>query len=387
MDSAKIIQKHPIKSINQFSSQYFPNYSEANKALYFTARESNHQDEELYVSYYSNNQFETPQKILELNQENNEGTMTISSDGKKMIFSACDYPNSYGGCDLFETNWNGKEWSKPKNLGYLVNSHDWEGHPYLSKDGNTLYFSSDRPGGLGKKDIWKSQKNEKGLWQIPKNLGNVINTKLDEQSPFILEEKKLLIFSSDKKGGLGGLDFYQSLEINSDFGEPKNILELNSSKDDAGFSLGINENEYFISSSLEGKDQIYEVILPNEIWLKAPAIEKKETIDLSSFNFDDIQFKKNEWNLPAEPLNSLIRLVDFLQLNGIYNIKISGHTDEIGTEENNQILSEKRALAVKLFLIKRGIASERIHIQGYGYSKTKSTNHSVNRRIEIEIRK
>lgn len=387
IDSSKIIQKIPLTPLNQYKSQYFPNYSDAHKSIYFTARESTHRDEDLFVSSITNNQFQVPQNIQELNQENNEGTPSLSTDGTRMIFSACDYPNTYGGCDLFETLWNGINWTKPKNLGYLINSHDWEGHPYLSKDGNSLYFSSDRPGGKGKKDIWISQRNQQGIWQIPINLGNHINTQFDEQSPFYLEDKKILIFSSDQKGGLGGLDFYQSLLTDNLFGLSQNIKPLNSIKDDAGICLGTQSNEYFISSSLSGKDLIYSVNIPDEFWLKTPPIVEKplQSKTFESLQFEDIQFDSNQWELPSKTPNSLKELVLYLKEYTQQKVKISGHTDENGTEELNQILSEKRALSVKLYLIQQGISNDRITFQGFGYSQSSSKNQAKNRRIEIEI--
>jgi outer membrane protein OmpA-like peptidoglycan-associated protein len=104
-----------------------------------------------------------------------------------------------------------------------------------------------------------------------------------------------------------------------------------------------------------------------------------------SIHFEDIRFKNNEWNLAKEPPKSLIFLVSYMKENPSSKVKIAGHTDEIGTEEHNQILSEKRALSVKLFLIQQGIQSERITFQGYGYSKSKLVDKSLKRRIEIEL--
>jgi outer membrane protein OmpA-like peptidoglycan-associated protein len=106
-----------------------------------------------------------------------------------------------------------------------------------------------------------------------------------------------------------------------------------------------------------------------------------------SIHFDDIQFNNNEWNLAKDPPKSLILLVGYLKENNTSMVKIAGHTDEIGTEEHNQILSEKRALSVKLFLIQQGIQPERITFQGYGYSKSKLVDKAHNRRIEIELMK
>ena len=200
----------PVKELNIYRTQYFPTYSASRQELFLTVRKAINSDEEIFVSKWNGQKFEAPWPIEELNQENNEGTPTLSKDGKTMIFSGCDYPNSFGGCDLYMCQWIQGSWTRPKNLGYKINSHDWEGQPQLSSDGKMLFFSSDRPGGQGKRDIWMSKMEEDGKWGQPKNLGELLNTPEDEQGPYFIQSKDILVFASNQKGGLGGLDFYQS---------------------------------------------------------------------------------------------------------------------------------------------------------------------------------
>ena len=387
-DSTFLIKRQAIDSINLFHSQYFPHYSTTTKSLFFTARKNKNQDENLYYSSFENQAFSKPSPLSILNEENNEGTACLSDDGKTLIFTGCDYPNSYGGCDLFESKWINENWSKPKNLGFLINSHDWEGQPNLSKDGQQLYFSSERPGGKGKRDLWLSTKNKQGIWQAPVNLGDNINTKFDEQGPYFIEHRNILIYSSDQKGGKGGLDFYQSLKVQNNFQKGQNVLQINTPNDEAGFSVGESQNEFLISSTNEGKDLIYSIVIPEEIWLKNSITKEKPNTSQSfeTIKFDDVQFANNQWELPKEIPKSLIELTNFLIENPTQSIKINGHTDENGNEDLNQILSEKRALSVKLYLIQQGIPSNRIQFQGFGQSQSKSKEKAKNRRIEIEMR-
>ncbi len=387
IDSTDLVRRQAIDSVNIFHSQYFPHYSAQNKVLYFTSRTEKNQDENLYFSKIENGIFSKAKPLSILNQEHNEGTACLSEDGKTLIFSGCNYLNSYGSCDLFETKWIEGIWSKPKNLGFLVNSHDWEGQPYLSKNGQQLYFSSDRPGGKGKRDIWVSNKNKEGLWQSPINLGELINTKFDEQGPYFWEEKNLLIYSSDQKGGKGGLDFYQSILLDHIFQKGVNIQAINTPKDDAGFSKGIEQNEFYISSSMQDKDFIYAIRIPEDIWFKKPLtnITESPKIRFENLSFDDIRFASNEWVLPIPRPKSLIELQQYLKENPNKKVKITGHTDENGSLELNQILSEKRALSVKLYLIQEGISGDRIQFQGFGNTQSKSKDQAKNRRIEIEI--
>jgi len=384
VDTIQNVQVDPI--INSFRTQYFPQFLPNQKQLYFTVRKEIHSDEEIFVSNLIDGHFEAPRPITELNQENNEGTPTFSADGLYMIFSGCEYPNSFGGCDLYETQWIDGSWTKPKNLGFRVNSHDWEGQPHLSSDGKQLFFASDRPGGLGKRDLWLSTKNQQGQWEFPINLGENINSAEDEQGPYLLTAKKRFIFSSNKKGGLGGLDFYQ-IEFPAVGKTAKAIPNINTDYHDAGISTAEKPEYYYISRKLNKAQQdlgIVKVYLPDSLFE-----EKTKVITFESIHFDDIEFPTNAWRFDSIP-QSLQLLSEYLNQHPAKKIRIHGHTDEVGSEDKNLILSEKRALHIKLRLMELKIESERIQTQGFGNSQPKIKNPSAterkqNRRIEILV--
>ncbi|MFM6938473.1 MAG: hypothetical protein ACKOXH_12450, partial [Aquirufa sp.] len=100
-DSLAVVSVDPV--INAYRTQYFPQFLPNQQKLYFTVRKEMNSDEEIYYANWKDGHFETALPISELNQENNEGTPTFSADGLHMIFSGCEYPNSFGGCDLYET--------------------------------------------------------------------------------------------------------------------------------------------------------------------------------------------------------------------------------------------------------------------------------------------
>jgi outer membrane protein OmpA-like peptidoglycan-associated protein len=328
-----------------------------------------------------------PVPIAELNLENNEGTPTFSADGLYMIFSGCEYPNSFGGCDLYETQWIEGSWTKPKNLGFRVNSHDWEGQPHLSADGKQLYFASDRPGGLGKRDLWLAEKNELGQWNFPINLGPQINSNEDEQGPYLMKDKHVFIFSSNKKGGLGGLDFYQ-IPFPWNESPAKAIDYINTDYHDAGITPSVQAEYYYISRRINKPNQdlgIVRVHLPDSLFVNQPPL-----IVFEEIKFDDIEFENNTWQLDSIP-NSLKKLTDYLLNHPTKQVEIQGHTDEVGTVENNLLLSEKRALRIKYILIQNKIAADRIKTVGLGNTVPKIKNPSIserklNRRIEIFVR-
>lgn len=138
----------------------------------------------------------------------NEGAQSISADGKTMVYTACGMAGGKGSCDIYITYKVGNQWIKPKNLGSPVNSRHWESQPSLSADGRTLYFVSNRPGGFGKKDIWMSTLTDTNTWTPPVNLGETINTKDEEESPFIHADGKTLFFSTDGHYGMGKKDMF-----------------------------------------------------------------------------------------------------------------------------------------------------------------------------------
>lgn len=193
------------------------------------------------------------------NMNDNEGGATLTIDNNTLYYTVCKYTknNTYYNCDIFfSENVNG-EWTKIKSVSDKINqSTTWESQPSISSDGKILYFISDRPGGNGGYDIYKSIKNEKGEWGYPINLGPKINSKGNEKSPFIHPDGKTLYFSTDGRMGLGGYDiFYSRMDTNGNWSKPKNIgYPINSPEDEIGFFVSTDGSHgFFASNKLKGK--------------------------------------------------------------------------------------------------------------------------------------
>lgn len=200
--------------INKFKQQYFPSITADDKTIFFTGIE--YQDENIYYSVFENEAWSIPQSVKAFNTNMNEGTCSVSGDGKVIVFTSCQAgPGrvSFGSCDLYMSRREEDIWSPPNNLGQTVNSSRWESQPTLSADGTTLYFVTDRPGGIGKKDIWMTKLNDYGKWTSPQNLGPDINTKEQEISPFIHFNNKTLFFSSNGHLGFGGFDIFKASKM------------------------------------------------------------------------------------------------------------------------------------------------------------------------------
>lgn len=260
-------------SVNRFVMQYFPVLTADEQELIFTRRLGMGQedDEDLVVSKRkSDDDWSGPVSISKnINSQFNEGTCTISADGRQLIFTSCIGRKGYGNCDLFESRKIGDEWTIPVNMGPQINSAGWESQPSLSSDGRIIYFVSDRRGGLGNRDLYFSYQLDDGKWTKAENLGPSINTPYDEISPFIHANGRTLYFASTGRPGFGGYDIFKSEKENSQWTEPTNFGSPVNNYEDQ-FSLFITaDGERGYYSHEEGFQQnatkIYEISVPEEL--------------------------------------------------------------------------------------------------------------------------
>ncbi len=201
-----------------------------------------------------------------LNSKYHDGPLTISSDGNTVYFSSDSFREKsfvrdrknklkLGRNNLFRAMKDGSGWKDITSLPF--NSKDYStSNPSLSRDGKTLYFSSDMPGSLGGVDIWKVAVNADGSFGAPENLGKKVNTEGNESFPFISDDNSVLYFASSGKQGFGGLDIYQ-IDLNKgteavNLGKP-----VNTEKDDFSFSFNKAKNIGFFASNRNGNDDIF----------------------------------------------------------------------------------------------------------------------------------
>lgn len=206
--------------------------------------------------------------VSSLNSKYHDGAVTISADGNTAYFSSDSFREGsfekdkvnklkLGRNSIFKATKNGDSWGDITMLPF--NSKEFStSNPSVSRDGKTLYFSSNRTGSLGGVDIWKVSINADGTYGEPQNLGNKVNTEGNESFPFIADDNKTLFFASSGKQGLGGFDIYQ-IDL-SNGSEASNIGKpVNTEKDDFGFSFNGSKNIGFISSNRSGNDDIFVV--------------------------------------------------------------------------------------------------------------------------------
>ncbi|MBB6461311.1 OmpA family protein [Flammeovirga kamogawensis] len=252
-------------TVNSREQQYFPAITANGTVLYFTARDRK-TDENIYQTTLVDGEWATPEEVRELNTKYNEGTCSISADGSIMIFTSCESTRDrqgYGSCDLFLSKKIGEHWTKPENLGPNVNSRNWESQPSLSADGRTLYFVSDRKGGVGKKDIWVSKLGSNGDWNPAQNLGENINSYDDDLSPYIHSNGTTLYFSSEGQVGYGGLDLFKVEFINGQWTTPKNLgFPINDHADQVSLIVSSDGSKGYFSKefTINGNERTSEIV-------------------------------------------------------------------------------------------------------------------------------
>ena len=297
-------KKHPAKdyifapanlgaNINTTDLEYFPSLTIDGSKMIFTRRVKS--DEDFYESELSNGNWGKAKPLEgKVNTNLNEGAQNISQDGSFLIFTGCNYPEGEGSCDLYYSLKTNTGWSEPQNMGRLINTEFWESSPSLSPDKKDLYFSSNRPGGFGGKDIWVSHRTPSGKWGEPENLGQEVNTSADEGCPFMHADNSTLYFNSNGHAGYGSTDLFLTRKSEDGYwSEPENLGYPINTIDDEGSLIVAADGRTAYYASDRGTDnkggldiytfQLREDIRPiKTLWVKGKVYNKKTKEGLPS---------------------------------------------------------------------------------------------------------
>jgi len=308
-DNGEFQIKH--QSINtdalDFGTSYYKNkvvFASTRTHFKFFVRKYNWTKEpfwDMYIAEVDKGQLENPEIFNKgLNGNLHDGPACFSNDGNFMAFTRNNYHDKSKDrvveLQIWFSNFKDGKWSKPipfvhNNTAYSV------GHPCLTSDGKTMYFTSDMPGGYGGTDIYKTTKDGTGEWGIPVNLGDKINTEGDEMFPFLEDKSGTFFFSSNGRFGLGGLDIFISTMNGSEFSQPYNAgSPLNTQYDDfAAIVDGKMDKGYFSTNRIGGSggDDIYSLKIGDPVVLfsvitptDVPIILKiRETFPLRNYIF------------------------------------------------------------------------------------------------------
>lgn len=256
------------ENINTADDEFINAISPDELHLYFTGRDPNQSatrlsDRFFYTYRPHADSAWPPSKLVPppLNTKGNQGALSLTQDGKYLLFAGCQWPDGYGSCDIYAAKISDRQAGEPQNLGNPLNSSAWDSQPSLAPDGRTLYFASTRQGGAGKSDIWKSYLLNNGEWSVPENLPEKINTYGSEMAPYIHPDGKTLYFSSDRHPGMGGIDlFVARLNDNGTWSDPVNLgFPINTAGDEINIVVNAKGDFAYISAKLPGGEGGYDI--------------------------------------------------------------------------------------------------------------------------------
>ncbi len=502
--------EHMGRTLNSAYDDYSPVINADQTVLIFTSRregsmgglqmEDGSYYEDLYISEFGTAGWSKPRNMTEINSEDHEGSVGLSPSGDKLIIYKSD-----GGGDLYYCKKDKKtgQWTKPQRFPKQISSpRSYEPSATITEDGLTLFFVSDRDGGLGGLDIYEVHRpTTESEWGEPKNIGGPINTAFDEDAPFMDLDGQTLYYSSKRVGGMGGYDIFSSVydSLSGEWSEPENLgYPINSVEDDIFFILsgdgqyayfnsdkpgGVGEEDLYRFKMPERADKEERAALVSEITGKEPeplpepqpvivtgrvfdgvsnagiggaqvqlleggeVVEGKTTGSDGTYRFTiamdrsgkhtvsaeasgyphgdreitipepatrlqqvradiplskpqvgqtmvlrNVYFDFNKSTLKDKSFNELDKLVRLLQEHPSATAELGGHTDNIGSDSYNQQLSQRRAKAVVDYLVGKGIDRARLEPVGYGESKPIASNddeeegRELNRRTEFTLK-
>jgi outer membrane protein OmpA-like peptidoglycan-associated protein len=483
MDDVNIAENLKIRnmgpSINTDKDEYWPGMPFSGDRFVFTRRLGGTGNAVLQEDFFMSDLRDTAWGKAypapgDINTPENEGTLSVKADGSALYYTRCNQPGGLGSCDLYVSDLDGKGWKRGNNLGSPVNGPAWDCQPAISGDGHTLIFASSRPGGYGGKDLWVSYLSQ-GKWSIPKNMGPAINTRDDDDAPFLHYDGATLYFSSLGHQGFGGSDIFMSrLGTDGQWSTPENLGSgLNTPHDEFGLYIESGGKKGYFASDRPGglgRLDIYQFLVPekfmpkpvtyvagllNDVKTGLPLKARVRVVELSSgkvvftdsvsdffiplqaggnyalfatakgymprslnfqptatdlgnpfsvraeltpidakqvFVLNNIFFDTDKFDLKPESKEELAIVVDLMKTNAGMVIEISGHTDNQGAVDYNLKLSESRAKSVVSYLVAAGVPAARLKFKGYGDSRPAAANdteegRAKNRRIELVILK
>lgn len=365
--------------------------------------------------------------LLGLNNKGNNAVLGFNQEGNR-LFLLNQYgqgPSYKAGLSYSEAT--GSLWSYPKGVqlpkfrkdGYFYNA-------YISPDEEVLIVSMVERGHPGDEDLYLAVKSQNGRWTQLQNLGAKINTPGFESFPYLSSDKKTLYFSSNGHGGFGDSDIFMSTRMDegwTNWSKPVNMGKpINSKGFDAAFVLYADSSAFFISNRAGGMSDIYQTRIARtdapkeehqlpivfeeltefEMEEMKPTAEDNSMADLSNSRKEaivvedvypltiSIYFAFDSYELSPEAQIKLRELFQKYTSGHEVRVGITGHTDAIGSQEYNKKLSMNRAQSAEQFLMKAGLAEQRVNAQGKGEDEPVATNDTPegrrqNRRVTIMV--
>jgi outer membrane protein OmpA-like peptidoglycan-associated protein len=417
------------KDINTTENEGTAAVSADGKTLVFTA--CNAKDGfgscDLYVSYKVKNQWQKPSNLgPTINTHEWESQPSLSADGTTLYFVS-DRKGGRGGKDIFTSNrQTDGEWTEAVNLGDSINTSDDEISPFIHPNGLSFFFASNGYPGMGGMDIYFSDRTPAG-WSAPQNMGYPLNTHRDQVSLFITADNKKGYYSLEQSQDSEGRNsmlyqfdlpqkiaqkirkanvvkgFISDARTQRKISATVEVINLSTKQTESTTVADEQTGEYLNFLNQGGNYGLF-VSKPGYFFKSIPLDYSSEVDSLprhldislepllknSHETLNNLYFDTNKFELKPNSIPELEKLLKLLQLNPALTIEVAGHTDDVGKDAENQLLSQNRAKAVKMYLEAKGIKPTRILAKGYGKTQPavpniSAENRAQNRRIEITI--
>ncbi|MEM1322198.1 MAG: OmpA family protein [Bacteroidota bacterium] len=470
-------------NVNSGYDDYLPTITSDGLQLVFTRQEKN-DNENVYICNYKKGQWGQSRSFgSTINTKKNEGMAKFETHGRAFYFAGCMRSDTEGGCDIYRASLDHGEVTEVKRLEGHLNSTFWDSQPTITCDGQAMYFSSTRKEGLGGADLWVSYLMDNGDWSLPQNLGPAINTPGDEEAPFISSDGQTLYFSSTGHAGQGDGDLFIARKVNGQWTQVSNMgFPINSPAKEMGFYVQGNGKTAYISSARKGgkggldiykvelplhlrpdamvhvegrvydaetrepiaartvrigsKQQKWEVSADENGWfficlpgnkgysfqievpgydyfIEAQFLESQDNVapilvklPLTPQNMPkpefvskgieirekriQLFFEFDSYNISESTENELKALINLLQKEEDWMVEVVGYADNIGASSYNQKLSEKRAKAIVDYLKQSGITINKVvRNEGLGSLNQNNTENERlrSRRVDVILRK
>ncbi|MBC5991401.1 OmpA family protein [Pontibacter cellulosilyticus] len=417
------------ENINTNANEGAATISGDGKTLVFTScsRPDGFGDCDLYISFRTGSEWSKPKNMgMTVNSKAWDSQPSLSADGRTLYFTSTR-GGGVGKEDIWVTYLiDDGSWVKPKNMGKSINTTGRDMAPSVHMSGSTLYFVSDGHLGMGGLDVFKANLDAQKQWSEPKNLGYPLNTHADEGSLFITPDNKVGYYSRQvtTDAGVPAVQLFR-FDVPTEWRSSENstyaqgrVFDATTKKplaaqvqlydvkaDSLLQQVGSDKvsGEYTVVLT-EGKQYALYVSAPNYL-MNSVSFDYTSPKSLSPVALDvylepikagaavvlnNLFFDTGKYDLEKESKTELNKLIKFMQLNGTVKIEIEGHTDDVGADKDNQVLSEKRAKSVAEYITSNGISKDRIRFKGYGETKpvrpnTSEENRKLNRRIEMRV--
>ncbi len=328
----------------------------------------------IMMSYKNQNQWSEPKFLnQELVVSGNFTPVSLSYDGTELYLVFTDYFES----DIYVSHFRSGRWNQVTRLNKNINTRYYETHACVSRDGKTIYFTSDRKGGQGALDIYMAEREYGDDWGPAINLGPDINSYYNEESPFITRNDTRLYFSSQGHSTIGGYDvFYSEINKEGQLTPPENIgYPISTSGDDLFYNPGWDDNTAYYAmkiDSLSDQTGIYLVCIHPFEGMNT-GMKRQDAVTIKSFSssgiyyiLNNILFDYEDYNLNEMTKREVERIFILMMKFSEIGIELTGHTDARESYENALKLSNERAMTVAQYLIGKGIDEDRILVMGIG---------------------